>query len=108
MDVVPAALLVATTRSARRRPGLGRPVDPQLVEECLEIADQASTGGDIARCHFVSLTDPARRVVVGDYYRRVFFEEYLPRWGTDDASLWRAVVTPRRSVLLYPDERVDL
>ena len=71
--------VLTTTRSVRRRLDLGRPVDPRIVEECLEIAVQAPTGGNIARYHFVVVTDPAKKVRVADYYRKVFFEEYLPR-----------------------------
>ncbi len=71
--------VLTTTRSVRRRLDLGRPVDPRIVEECLEIAVQAPTGGNIARYHFVVVTDPAKKIRVADYYRKVFFEEYLPR-----------------------------
>ena len=77
--------VLTTTRSVRRRLDLGRPVDPRLVEECLEIAVQAPTGGNLSRYHFVVVTDPRKKVGVAEYYRKVFFEEYLPR---------RARVTP--------------
>lgn len=71
--------LLTTTRSVRRRLDLTRPVDPRVVEECLEIAVQAPTGGNLARYHFVVVTDPATKAGVAEYYRRVFFDEYLPR-----------------------------
>ena len=32
-----------------------------------------------SRYHFVVVTDPAKKAAVADRYRRVFFEEYLPR-----------------------------
>jgi nitroreductase len=70
--------VLTTTRSVRRRLDLGRPVDPKVVEECLEIAIQAPTGGNISRYHFVVVTDPGKRAGVAERYRRVFFEEYLP------------------------------
>lgn len=79
MNRAEAEKLLTTTRSVRRRLDLGRPVDSRLVQECLEIAVQAPTGGNIARYHFVVVTDPLKRVAVADHYRRVFFEEYLPR-----------------------------
>ncbi len=85
MDTGPVDHILTTTRSVRRRLDLGRPVDPRVIEECLEIAVQAPTGGNISRYHFVVVTDPARRAGVAQYYRKVFFDEYLPR---------RAQVTP--------------
>jgi nitroreductase len=74
--------VLTTTRSVRRRLDFGRPVDPGLIQECLEIAVQAPAGGNLVRYHFVVVTDPAKRVAVAEYYRRVFFEEYLPRRST--------------------------
>jgi nitroreductase len=79
MDLAAVDHVLTTTRSVRRRLDLDRPVDPKVIEECLEIAVQAPTGGNIARYHFVVVTDPAKKAVIGDHYRRVFFEEYLPR-----------------------------
>jgi nitroreductase len=79
MDVAAVDHVLTTTRSVRRRLDLGRPVDPRVIDECLAIAVQAPTGGNIARYHFVVLTDPAKKAAVADYYRKVFFEEYLPR-----------------------------
>ena len=85
MDLAAVDRVLTTTRSVRRRLDLGRPVDPRLIDECLEIAIQAPTGGNIARYHFVVVTDPRKRAAVADYYRKVFFDEYLPR---------RAAATP--------------
>jgi nitroreductase len=80
MDLAAVDHVLTTTRSVRRRLDLGRPVDARILEECLEIAIQAPTGSNIARYHFVVVTDPAKKAVIGEHYRRVFFEEYLPRW----------------------------
>ena len=82
--------VLTTTRSVRRRLDLGPPGGPTVVEECLEIAVQAPTGGNLARYHFVVVTDPAKRAGVAEYYRRVFFDEYLPRRAAIDTRLPRA------------------
>jgi len=79
MDLAGVDHILTTTRSVRRRLDFRRPVNPAVLRECLEIAVQAPTGGNLARYHFVIVTDPAKRAAVSDYYRRVFFEEYLPR-----------------------------
>ena len=78
MDLAAVDRVLTTTRSVRRRLDFRRPVDPAVLQECLDIAVQAPTGGNLARYHFMIVTDTARRAAVADYYRRVFFEEYQP------------------------------
>ncbi len=38
--------LLTTTRSVRKRLDFARPVEEELIRECLEIAAQAPTGGN--------------------------------------------------------------
>lgn len=64
--------LLTTTRAVRRRLDLTRPVERELVEECLEIALQAPTGGNRQRWSFVVVSDPDRRAALADLYRRGF------------------------------------
>jgi hypothetical protein len=47
MDRATVDKLVTTTRSVRRRLDLARPVDPAVVQECLEIAMQGPAGSNI-------------------------------------------------------------
>ena len=44
MDLATVDKLLTTTRSVRRRLDLTRPVDPAVIEECLELAVQAPAG----------------------------------------------------------------
>jgi nitroreductase len=53
-------------------------VPAAVIQECLEIAVQAPTGGDTARYHFVVVTDAAKRARLGDLYRRGLAEIYPP------------------------------
>ncbi|MFC9327823.1 nitroreductase family protein [Kitasatospora sp. NPDC057015] len=62
--------LLTTTRAVRRRLDLDRPVARELIEECLELAIQAPTGRNRQRWDFVIVTDPARRALLADLYRR--------------------------------------
>ena len=64
--------LLTTTRAVRRRLDLTRPVARELVEECLEIALQAPTGGNRQRWSFVVVADADRRAGVAELYRRGF------------------------------------
>lgn len=71
LDLTPDQLLT-TTRSVRKRLDLTRPVPPELIRECLEIAVQAPTGGNSQTWSFIVVTDPAKRQALGDIYRRGF------------------------------------
>jgi nitroreductase len=62
--------LLSTTRSVRKRLDLSRPVEPELIRECLELATQAPTGGNNQNWHFVVVTDPQQRQALGDIYRK--------------------------------------
>ena len=64
--------LLATTRAVRRRLDLARPVEPELVRECLELALQAPSGGNRQRWSFVVVTDPYKRAALGELYRAGF------------------------------------
>lgn len=64
--------LLTTTRSVRKRLDFARPVEPEIIRECLDIAVQAPTGGNSQTWSFVVVTDPAKRQALGDIYRRGF------------------------------------
>ena len=71
LDLSPDELLT-TTRSVRRRLDFSRPVEPEVIRQCLEIALQAPTGGNRQGWHFVVVTDVEKRQALGDIYRRGF------------------------------------
>jgi nitroreductase len=62
--------LLTTTRAVRRRLDLSRPVEPELIRECLELALQAPNGSNIQGWHFVVVTDPVTRSALAELYRR--------------------------------------
>ena len=76
VPVLPPDELLATTRSVRRRLDLARPVERELIEECLRLAQQAPSGGNRQWASFVVVTDPERRRALGELYRRGW-ERYL-------------------------------
>lgn len=75
--------LLSTTRSVRKRLDFDRPVDPALLEQCLDLALQAPTGSLRQDWHFVVTTDPDQCRQVGEIYKRVWnglvSDEYLER-----------------------------
>jgi nitroreductase len=62
--------LLTTTRTVRKRLDLTRPVPPELIRECLEIALQAPSGGNRQGWHWIVVTDPDVRASVAEVYRR--------------------------------------
>jgi len=81
--------LLSTTRAVRRRLDLSRPVERDLIEECLALALQAPSGGNRQQWSFVVVTDAARRVALGDLYRRGF-----DRYRTDGVGPSRSARPP--------------
>jgi nitroreductase len=53
--------VLTTTRTVRRRLDLTRPVDREVVLDCLELALQAPTGGDLQLWRWIVVTDPATK-----------------------------------------------
>ncbi|MBD0322853.1 MAG: nitroreductase family protein [Aldersonia sp.] len=61
--------VATTTRAVRKRLDLDRPVDPEIITECLRIAIQAPTGSNSQGWRFLVVTDPEKRKGLADCYR---------------------------------------
>jgi nitroreductase len=79
LDLTPDELL-STTRAVRKRLDLTRPVPREVLEECLQLAQQAPTAGYSQKWHFVVVTDAAKRAALGELWREVCYP-YLQRGG---------------------------
>lgn len=62
--------LLTTTRTVRKRLDLTRPVEREVIEECLRIAMQAPTASNMQAWHFVVVTDAAKRAALAGLYRK--------------------------------------
>jgi nitroreductase len=96
LDLSPDELL-STTRSVRRRLDLTRQVDPTLIEQCLELAQQAPSGGNQQSWSFVVVTVPNKRRALGALYKRGW-DAYLQTIQSRVASEAMAA-TPSRDML---------
>lgn len=67
---LPSDELLATTRAVRKRLDFSRPVEPEVIRECLELALQAPTGGNSQGWQFVVVTDPQQRLALAEVYRK--------------------------------------
>jgi hypothetical protein len=68
-DVAVTDRLLATTRSVRKRLDLSRPVEPEVIMECLNLAVQAPTASGVQRWRWLIVTDPEKRAALADLYR---------------------------------------
>jgi nitroreductase len=62
--------LLTTTRTVRKRLDLNRPVEREVILDCLRLAVQAPTGSNRQGWRWVVVTDPAKRAALADIYRR--------------------------------------
>lgn len=61
--------LLTTTRAVRKRLDLSRPVESEVIEQCVEIALQAPIP-PVMRVHFIIVTEPDQRRALAELYRR--------------------------------------
>ncbi|MFK8025454.1 MAG: nitroreductase family protein [Ilumatobacter sp.] len=108
--------ILTTTRSVRKRLDFDRPVDRSIVEECLEVALQAPTGGNAQGWQFVFVEDDDKKKALGEIYARNFaqyasapgreFAADDPRTGQQDAvrdsATFLAENMHRAPVLMIP------
>ena len=64
--------VLSTTRSVRKRLDFDRPVEREIVEECLNLALQAPTGGNNQGWHWIVVEDAAKRKALADIYKANF------------------------------------
>lgn len=64
--------VLTTTRAVRKRLDFDRPVEMEVVRECLELALQAPSGSNAQGWHFVVITDEEKRRAIGDFYKQAF------------------------------------
>ena len=75
-DIAETDRLLSTTRSVRKRLDLTRPVEREVVLDCIRLAVQAPTGGNGQGWRWLVIDDPDTRAAMGDIYRRMG-ERYL-------------------------------
>jgi nitroreductase len=94
-DLTHTDRLLMTTRSVRKRLDLTRPVERDVVLECLRIALQAPTGGNSQRWRWLVVDDPEARASIAKWYQA----SHDPYMAANRAALGDAVVegsTPDR------------
>jgi nitroreductase len=68
-DLAQVDRLLTTTKSVRRRLDLERPVSREVIVECIRLARYAPNASNAQEWHWVVVTDPGLRKLVGEQYR---------------------------------------
>jgi nitroreductase len=84
-DLAQTDKLLTTTRSVRRRLDLDRPVEREVLLDCIRIAVQAPTGGNAQEWRWLVVDDAATRAALGDLYRRMG-DRYLASYRREDMT----------------------
>jgi nitroreductase len=67
-DLATVDKLLTTTRAVRKRLDLTRPVELDVIMECLRLAIQAPTGSNMQTWRWIVVTDPEMRAKLADLY----------------------------------------
>jgi nitroreductase len=68
--------VLSTTRAVRKRLDLERPVEREVIEECLALAVQAPSGYNRKGWHFVLVGDAERKAKLAEMYLTTYEEFY--------------------------------
>ncbi len=63
--------LLTTTKQVRKRLDLTRPVDLEVVLDCIDIASAAPMGGNLERNRWMIIDDPDLKARIGEIYAKV-------------------------------------
>jgi len=74
-------LLLSTTRSVRKRLDLDRPVEREVILDCIRLAVQAPTAGNSQTWRWVVVDDPDKIAAIGEIYGKAA-RTYLPMYRT--------------------------
>jgi nitroreductase len=69
-DTAETDRLLTTTRAVRKRLDLQRPVEAAVIMECLRLATQAPTGGNVQGWRWLVVDDADKRAALAELYRR--------------------------------------
>ena len=78
-DIEQTDNLLSTTRAVRRRLDLERDVPDDLIMRCIELAEQAPSGGDISSRRWIVIRDPEIKSKLAELYRSAGGNEIIKR-----------------------------
>jgi nitroreductase len=70
--------LLSTTRAVRKRLDLDRPVEPEVITDCLRLATYTPSAANTQLWRWLVVTDEDKRQAVADVYRGLFYRNRPP------------------------------
>jgi nitroreductase len=94
MDIDVAAVdhALTTTRAVRRRLDLDRTVDDQIILDCIDVAEQAPTGGNLSSRRWLVIREPRLKEALAEIYM-------------SDAGRWMVSAADRLAGTGHPQEK---
>jgi nitroreductase len=71
MDLATVDELLTTTRAVRKRLDLTRPVEREVILECIRLAMQAPTASNAQDWRWIIVTDPDKRAAIAEIYKSI-------------------------------------
>jgi nitroreductase len=99
--------VLTTTRAVRKRLDLTRPVEREVIEECVKIALQAPTGSNGQGYHFVIVTDPKIKTEIGKLYRKGAEAYFVSGPGSQQTGDPKSGFSRMRESSLYLVANID-
>ena len=81
--------LLSTTRAVRKRLDLDRPVEPEVVNECLRLATYTPSAANKQQWRWLVVTDAGRREQVAEVYRALFYRDVRQAAVSPDPAVRR-------------------
>jgi len=102
--------LLTTTRTVRKRLDTTRPVEREVLEECVRIAMQTPSGGNNQGWQWVFVDDRATKEKLAEIYRRQFDVTYrlMPIATFDDPKVQAQAIRRRASATWLADNFQDV
>jgi len=81
--------LLATTRAVRKRLDLDRPVEPEVVTECLRLATYTPSAANKQQWRWMVIDDAGRREQIAEVYRGLFYRDVRKSAVSPDPAVRR-------------------
>lgn len=100
--------LLMTTKAVRRRLDLERPVDREVVVDCIRLASYSPNASNAQEWHWVVVDDPAQRALVGEQYRKMTVPVVSKMLAAKEAAGDEAGARISRSIIYLAEHMAEV
>jgi nitroreductase len=88
-DLAHTDRLLSTTRAVRKRLDLDRPVEPEIITDCLRLATCAPSAANTQKWRWMLVTDTRKREQIAEIYRGLFYRDVRRAASSPDPAVRR-------------------